>query len=658
MAKKPVTGGALQLPMFLPETDWKPPTLDQLPSSWNGARVALDTETKDPHIKELGPGVRRGGYIVGYSFAIEDGPDYYIPIRHEGGDNVEWDAMGYLRSMIKEHKEKGGTLVGANFAYDMDYLIEEGCDFDGITVRDVQVAESLIDELQRYYNLNAIAERRGLPGKDETLLTEAARAYGVDPKGSMWRLPGRYAGQYGSQDARLPLLINRRQERDIDEQDLWRVYNLESRLLHVLVRMRRRGVLIDQDRLAQVEEWSLEEEAKALAEINRLTGVRVGVGEVWKAAALAPVLDAVGIHYNRTPKTGAPSITKELLAAYGSDSPAMGLILRARRFNKLRTTFAASIRRHMTNGRIHCTFNQTRTVKDEDDLQDEGKGARYGRLSCDTPNLQQQPGRDPEITPRWRGIYRPEPGAYWSTKDYSQQEPRWATHFAEVLARARPMDWKLQTAIAAAEQYRNDPDTDNHQMMADLAGIPRKAAKEIYLGLSYGMGGAKLARKLSLPTKWIETRSGKTIEVAGDEAQALLDKFDERAGYIKRASEIAEGAAKERGYVTTIGGRRCRFPLDPAGNPDFTYRAFNRIIQGSSGDQTKEAVVALDEAGCFIQLQVHDEVDSSDDSPEQSAHWATIMKEVVPCNVPHKIDIELGESWGEAREQNYAPYTP
>ncbi len=656
MAKKPVSNGGLQLPMFLPEVQWKAPTPDDLPSSWNGARVAIDVETCDPHIKDLGPGVRRGGFVCGYSFAIEDGPDFYIPLRHEGGDNVEWDGLGYLRARLEEHRQNGGVVVGANFAYDMDYLIEEGCNFDGITVRDVQVAESLIDELQRYYNLNAIAERRGLPGKDQALLEDAARAYGVDPKSSMWRLPGRYVGQYGSQDVRLPLLINRRQERDIESQDLWRVYDMESSLTHVLVRMRRRGVLIDQDRLAQVEEWSLEVEAEALAEIKRQTGVAVAVGDVWRAAALAPVLDAVGVHYNRTASTKQPSITKELLAAYEKDHPVLGLIARARKFNKLRTTFAASIRRHMTNGRIHCTFNQTRTVKDENDVDDEGKGARYGRLSCDTPNLQQQPGRDPEITPRWRGIYRPEPGTYWSTKDYSQQEPRWATHFAEDLAYRRPQDWKLRSAIDAAEEYRNNPDTDNHQMMADLASIKRKDAKEIYLGLSYGMGGAKLSRKLGLPTKWIETRSGKTVEVAGDEAQSLLDRFDQKAGYIKRASEIAEGAAKDRGFVTTVGGRRCRFPVDDAGNPDFTYRAFNRIIQGSSGDQTKEAVIALDREGCFIQLQVHDEVDSSDESPEQAQQWATIMREVIPCRVPHKIDVELGESWGEARERDYAPY--
>jgi DNA polymerase I-like protein with 3'-5' exonuclease and polymerase domains len=188
-------------------------------------------------------------------------------------------------------------------------------------------------------------------------------------------------------------------------------------------------------------------------------------------------------------------------------------------------------------------------------------------------------------------------------------------------------------------------------MMAEICGIPRKAAKIIFLGICYGMGGAKLARDLGLPTKWIyDEKRGVDRLVAGDEAQALLDQFNERAPYVRRLSYLASDKAKQRGYIVTAGGRKCRFPEKTSGGYDWTHKALNRLIQGSSADQTKRAMVALWEAGFRLQLQVHDEVDLSVNTKEEAVEVGRIMEGCMPCNVPAKVDLEWGPSWGEIQE--------
>lgn len=655
----------MQPPLFTTvSSDWVAPDLNTLPS-WEGAkRVAIDCETRDPDLRKLGPGAGRrpNSYITGISFAIEDGPGGYLPIRHEGGGNLPLEGvLAYLRAQAKVFT---GDLVGANLPYDLDFLAGDGIEFERVRYfRDIQIADPLICELHDSYSMQAIAERWGFQGKDEALLRAAAVDYEIDPKKDMWMLPAKFVGKYAEEDTRLPLNILRRQEREIDEQDLWGVYNLESKLLPILTRLRRRGVRIDLDRLEQVERWALEKETEALAQVRALTGHRIAVGDVWKPDAIAPALEHIGIKLNKTSQ-GKPNIDKELLGSI--DHPVADALERARKVNKLRTTFAGSVRDHMINGRIHCTFNQLRKQKDDE----EGTaGAAYGRLSCQNPNLQQQPARD-DFAPMWRAIYLPEEGELWASNDYSQQEPRMAVHYA-CLARDLIGQHAWQSAIAARDAYRNDPNTDNHQMMADMAGIKRKDAKEIYLGLSYGMGGAKMCRKLGLPTMMavrgprfqlfdVNSPEGKRLvedgarrfEAAGPEGQRLLDTFDSKVPFVKKLAKACEARAKAVGYITTLSGRRCRFPKDRDGNFDWTHKGLNRLIQGSSADQTKAAMVALDAAGFDMIIQVHDEIAFSIRDPKEGEAAAEIMRTCVPLELPSKVDVEIGPSWGHSMGWN------
>ena len=665
----------MQLPLFEPEikTQWAPPSLADLPS-WKGAkRVGVDTETCDPYLKQLGIGARRGGFIAGISFAIEDGPKHYLPIRHEGGDNLP------VENVIRYMKDNGnsfdGEIVGANLPYDLDYLLNEGVDFrEAKSFRDVQIAAPLIYELHDSYSLQNIATRCGLPGKSEDDLKEAAKIYGVDPKGGMWKMPGRFVGVYAEDDAERPLQILRRLEREIDDLDLWKIYNLESDVLPVLVRMRRRGVRVNFDKLEKIENWSIEQEAEALAVVKHHTGISIAVGDVWKAGPLGEALKTLGVQVATTAK-GQVSVDQALLKSV--DHPVAKAIARARKVNKLRTTFAASIRKYQTNGRIHCTFNQ---IARENESGDQ-RGARYGRLSAQDPNMQQQPSRD-EFANMWRDIYEPEEGALWSSNDYSQQEPRWTTHYAGKTPLPNT-SVILPGALEAVQAYNDNPHIDNHDFMTNLVydinradddayfEKKRKFAKQVYLGICYGEGGAKLCHELGLPTRWahsygpyrdrkmlyfetreeallsrVEHEGGYIWETAGEEGQIILDRFDEKAPFIRKLAEVASTRAGQRGFIRTQEGRRLNFPQKANGGYDWTHKALNRLIQGSGADQTKKALVDIDRAGYHLMLQVHDETDSSVGSVKEALEISELMSNAVPCSVPVIVDTEIGPSWG------------
>ena len=653
----------MQLPIWSPETDWSPPKVSELPDWSKAKRIAIDTETRDDHLRELGIGVRRGGHMVGVSFAIEDGPSFYLPIRHSGGGNLdEKQVIPYLKKQTANFK---GDYVGANLSYELDYWMEEGIKFHPEAIfRDIQIADPLIYELHKSYSLANIAERYKLPGKDETKLNEAAQAYGVDPKSGLWKLPAKYVGAYAEADVEQPLLILRRQERILGDRNLQKIWELECKVLPVLVNMRRRGIRIDEKKLKDIEFWALSEEVKAVRFVKDKTGIDLGVDNLWKAAAMAPIFDKIGIKLSKTP-TGQPEINKEVFDEI--DHPVAKALGRARKINKVRTTFAASVRRYLINGRIHCTFNQISAENAAGDV----RGVRFGRLSATDPNLQQQPNpeKEPEIAGEWRKIYLPEEGTTWACVDISQQEPRWVTHFAALV--------NLPKAREMAQAYHDDPNLDNHKFMSELTGLERAFAKILYLGLCYGQGGAKMCRTLKLPTRWalasggyrsrelsyyetkedaMEARKelpmgGRIWEAAGEKGQAILDQFDSRAPFIRMLAKEAQNRANRRGYIITGGGRHLHFPQRSDGSFDFTHKALNRLIQGTSADQMKKALVEIDRAGHWVNLQVHDEVDASVENRKEAESIADIMCNTMKAEVPFKVDIELGDSWGTIEKE-------
>lgn len=674
-AKAPKGNGTLPFSFSVPTCDWVAPDLNTLPS-WKGQKyVGFDTEFEDPTLQELGLGARRGVKVAGYSFAFEDGRKWYIPVRHPEG-NVNLDhGMAYLRH---EALNFDGELVGANIQTELDVLTYEPTGsvvFPNVKFhRDVLMNDALIWELHYQYNLGAVSQRRGFPGKNEALLKAAVQAYGYDVSTKAWKkhickLPAKYNGAYGENDAWLPLVIRKHQQADIEAQGLQQVIDLENALIPVFLRMKQRGVKIDLDHLDKVERWARQQENEALDKIKHMSGVRIPNGMTMTARLCIAAFEGVGIvvpmKYSAKTQSYSQSVDKEFLASCPHE---LAKTLRwARKMGKLYGTFVASIRAHMTNGRIHCTFKQIVGESEgaDNDDGDETEGAAFGRTSCVDPNLQQQPS-DPEYGDFWRAIYIPEPGSIWGCLDYAAQEPRWTTHHAARL--------NLPGARAAAAEYCRNPKIDPHALMARITGLPRKYAKIVFLALCYGEGGAKLCKtQLGLPTRWcVRYRDAGTVEyfdtmaearkarndyegeaayyeVAGVEGQKILDTFNEKAPYVRELAKAAERQAKKIGKINLLGGRGVHFPQKDNGEYDFTYKALNRKIQGDSGMQMKLAILTIDREmpDTYLQLVVHDEVDGSFKDLWEMKRCAKIMREVAgDTYVPYRVDIEAGPNWG------------
>lgn len=664
---KPIPGSP---PLFGPESDWVAPNLSDLPD-WSRAKLSgLDTEFEDSSLRELGIGARRGAKIVGYSFCLDGDRPYYIPLRHPGPGNVDCDqGLNYLRDSIHSYR---GILVGANMNVDLDVLFYEGIkpNYNNIICKDIQVRDPLIWEHHFKYSFEHVSDRWGFPGKDETKLKEAAQAYGYDINSAGWKaciakLPAKFVGPYGEHDAGGLIPIYHAQQKVIDEQGLNEVDNLESGLLPLLLKMRQRGVRIDFDHLDRVEAWALEQETICNAEIKRITGVDIGVGNCMTVSRVAPALRAKGIEPPMTPSGNGYSIKSPWLATINDPDGVAKLIHQLRQMNKLRTTFCASIRRYQTNGRIHTTFRQIVGASEKN----EQSGAAYGRLSSAHPNLQQQPSRA-KFANFWRSIYLPEQDAHWVSCDYSGIEPRWYCHVSEVL--------KLPGAKEFGDMYRANPRMSRHQAVADLTKLDIKSAKTVGLGLDYRMGSLKLANSLELPTRWlVQTGEGRErrkhyfntrkealdfrhastdsrirmTEVAGEEAQAILDTFHSGMPFIRELAVRAEEKAKATGILKILGGRHLHFPMDKHGEYQHTYKACSKVVQGTAAYQMKLALLALDR-DCpefELALQIHDEVCGSVWDPMIAKKVSEIMINVVKSKIPFVCDVDLGPNWGEAR---------
>lgn len=653
-SKAAKAAGWLQMPLEAPAITWKATPVSQLPSWGDAKRVCLDVECRDDHLYELGPGVRRGGYVCGIAFAIEDGPAHYLPIRHEGGGNLPIEAVwSYLREQALEFS---GEVIFNSAPYDLDYLWENKVEFKkALFHRDVQVGEPLLDELQKKYGLDAVCARRGLPGKDETELRAHAKAWGVDPKTGLWRLHAGAVGRYAEQDVRAPLALLRVQEKEIEEQNLRETYDLESAVTPALVRMTRRGIRIDLDEMDRVEAWAKGRLNEYLDRIFQLTGVRIG--SISKAEEVARALKQHGVEVPTKVHggTGKQMYSVQKLWLQQQTDEVSKAIISGREFAKLLGTYVGGFRKHLVKDRLHPTFKQLVGASDEDedngDEDGDSSGARFGRCAAKHPNVQAQMKRSKEIQKRWRKVIVPDEGKRWFKADLGQQEPRITVHFAELC--------NLPGSRQAGNAFRDDPCFDPYQLMVELCKTPtdtdlkqlRDDLKEVYLGRCYGMGGGKLAKKLKLPTVWkTMERNGHTYEAAGPEAQEKIDRFDRGVPYVKALARMCTKSAKGKKYIIALGNRRVRFELDENGEIRDEHKALNKLIQGSGAHQTKKALVELDAEGFPLQLTVHDEFGYSGESEDEARRMAQITCDAVVIRVPFRCDIEAGPNYGELKK--------
>ena len=627
----------LQFPLFTPTSEWTPPF--ELRDLTGYKEIAIDLETRDPNLKQNGPGwPRKDGDVVGIAVAGEGWEDYY-PIGHHGGGNLD---KGIVMRWLKKQMQTESIKIMHNAPYDLGWLKAMGVEVHGDIV-DTMVMAALLDENRFSYSLNALGYDYLGEAKSEKLLTEAAVDFGVDPKAELWKLPSQFVGPYAEQDARLTYDLYKFFKVEISKESLETIFDLETRLTPCLIDMTFRGVRIDLEKCERTKQQLLKEEKQKLKQINDMAGMDV---ELWAAASLSKAFDKLGIKYART-ETGHPSFTKVFLQEHPHEFAK--LVVEARNLNKIQGTFISSMMKYVSKeGRIHGHINQLRS--------DEG-GTVSGRLSMNNPNLQQLPARDPKLGPLIRSLFLPEEGEEWAAIDFSQQEPRILVHYASVFG-----EWKNQPLKGAKEfvqAYNDDPATDFHTMVSEMAQIPRKQAKVLNLALMYGMGVNKMAGQL---------------DVSVDEAKEITGQYHARVPFVK---ELMSGVArsvdtKEDGAIRSLKGRKCRFNLyEPLGfdlkkamprgeakdtygdttplRRAYTYKALNRLIQASAADMTKQAMVDLYEAGELPLVQVHDELGCSVMDADHARRIREVMEGAIPLRVPNRCDIDLGPTWGEAK---------
>ena len=645
--------------MILPQTEWLQPT--QFPDLRQAEEIAIDLETKDPELKKIGSGVLRNtGEIVGIAVAV-DGWKSYFPIAHGEGPNMDKDKV---LSWFKDICASPATKIFHNAMYDVCWIRKAGIQINGLIV-DTMVAASLVDENRFQYTLNSCSWSFLNKGKNESQLIKAAKERGLDPKADMWKLPAMEVGEYAERDAELTLQLWQKFKQQIIEDDLQDIFNLETDLFPCLVDMKFLGVRVDVPRAHELKQQLQLQEDMLLQRIKKESGVEI---QLMAARSIAPLFDKLKLPYSRTEKTNEPSFTKNFIANH--KHPLVRMIADARKINKVRTTFIDSIIKYEYAGRIHADINQIRS---------DAGGTVTGRFSMSNPNLQQIPARDPDTGPLLRSLFLPEKGMKWGCFDYSQQEPRLVAHYG--------IKAELPSAYIIADEYNNNPGTDFHKIVSNMAEIPRSQAKVINLGLFYGMGKAKLQAELG---------------VTEQKAKELFKQYHTKVPFVKQLTNRIMNIAQNKGMIRTLLRRRCRFPKyepilrgsdwghyvspedheriqelqdmgphmkdnegnlikDKNGDPKknywynnpirraFTYKALNRLIQGSAADMTKKAMIDLHKEGIIAHIQIHDELDFSVMNDLEAAKIKDIMESAVDLEVPNKVDYESGPNWGSIK---------
>ena len=610
--------------MIEAQTEWVKPT--EFPDLRQADTIAIDLETYDPDLKSLGTGSVVGrGKVVGIAVAV-DGYAGYFPFDHEGGGNLE---KSKVLQWFKDICECPADKIFHNAMYDVCWIRAMGIKING-NIYDTMIAASLVNENRFRYDLGSLGWDYCGRGKNETELVNAAKEWGLDPKADMWKMPAMYVGNYAERDAELTLALWRVMQKEISDQDLGSIFELETELFPCLVDMRFLGVRVDVEGAHKLKQQLAGEEKELLHKIKKETQEDV---QIWAARSIEKVFQKLNLPYERTTKTNSPSFTKNFLSSH--EHPLVQCIAKAREINKAHTTFIDTIIKYEHKGRIHADINQIRS--------DSG-GTVTGRFSYSNPNLQQIPARNKDLGPLIRSLFVPESGCEWGCFDYSQQEPRLVVHYASL---------DQDTSVFGVKDSYLQDDADFHTIVAKMADIPRSQAKTINLGLFYGMGKAKLQAELG---------------VSKDKAEELFSIYHNRVPFVKTLMKSVSNRAQQRGQIRTLLGRLCRFHLwepnqfgmhkalpfeqavqehGPGIRRAYTYKALNKLIQGSAADMTKKSMLDLYKEGIVPHIQIHDELDISVESDKQAKLIKDVMESAVDLEIPNKVDYESGKNWGD-----------
>ena len=635
--------------------------------------VAIDIETYDPNLKTKGSGaIRNDGFICGIAVATDNDLAYF-PLRHSDTD-INYQRIDKIWQVLNDKifQNENITKVFHNAMYDVCWIRAVTGKMIKGRIVDTMIAASVIDENRFKYSLDALSkdylneEKYKYDLQQKTL--EWSGGTVKDPMTNMHKLPASIVKEYAKQDVNLTYKLWKLFDKKIDEvlytkddgeqKTCRKIFELETKLFLCLVDMKFKGVRIDRSKAILFGKHLKKRRDQIIKAIESITTIKV---DIWAAASIKKLLDHLCIKdYKVTPKSKMPQLPKNYLQTH--NNKCLRMIAKAREYDKAVNTFIDGLLEYVHEDRIHADINQIRS--------DTG-GTITGRFSMSNPNLQQIPAKG-YIGGKMRELFIPEEGCQWGSFDYSQQEPRIVVHYA------------IKLGLPGTEGLQNEFDRDDadfHQIVADMANISRKQAKTINLGLFYGMGKIKLQRELGLDQK---------------QAKELFNEYHSRVPFVRQLSQELIAFAKENKLLFTLHDRFCRFDkwettnkewnpeinrfnevplyteqqareafkaemldkykenkIDPNYmdyferyyTPAFTYKALNRLIQGSAADMTKKAMVDLHEKGIVPHIQIHDELCFSITDHETKL-IQSVMEETIPLEVKNKVDFESGPSWG------------
>jgi DNA polymerase I-like protein with 3'-5' exonuclease and polymerase domains len=674
-----------QFPLPLPESNWTTPAIPDLSAA---REVAIDTETRDGGLNDgLGPGWATGnGHLCGVSVAW-NGCSVYLPIEHPDSQiHDRGFILNFLEALYARHDLK---LVFMNAQYDLGWIWHE---FGLLPpselgrIDDVGAMAVMVDENRSSggYSLDGICQWQGLPGKDEMMLREAGAAYGFGGKAlkqNIWRLPARFVGPYAEADAAQTLAVTGKLRVAMEQEGTTNAYQTEADLIGCCFEMRRRGIRVNTSAVGQSIVTLRERRDEVLDEISKRLCRRVTLNDIRSSKWMEVTCADEGIEVPRTQPTkdhdgqtrggGRPSFRAAWMRKSEHWLPRMACTID--RLSEAADKFLGGyILGYEHRGRIHPTINQFRS--------EEG-GTRSHRFSYADPPLQQAPGKKleetdelgAEVATLFRGAFLPEEGELWCSPDYNSQEYRLIVHYAEVSRSNRQRrvedesSWEnqfacvseagLSRASEAGDRYRNDPDTDFHQLVADMTGLSRRNAKAVNFAKAYGAGVMKFALMTGM---------------ALNDARDTMEQYDEQMPFVREEAELCRRLASSRGYIRLIDGALSHFNLweqhskswsrpfplaearaaylDQPLRRASTHKAMNRLIQGSAARQMKIAMLNMWREGIVPLMTVHDEVAVSCDGPERGERTAEIMRDAVKLTIPVKVDVGYGTSWVTARK--------
>lgn len=571
--------------------------------------VDLETTSKDPMRAE----------IVGIAVCGKEGEAFYLPVGHTAPGSRNLDRRETLRTLAPLLADPAVGKVGQNLKYDLLVFSRAGLAVRGVAF-DTMVASYLIDPERHNHSLDALA-REYLDHETITFADVAGRGA---KQVSFDKVPVETATAYAGEDADAALRLTAVLRPKIAELGMESLYHdVEIPLVSVLAEVEKNGILLDVDHLREMSKELEREIAGAVQRIHALAG---GPFNVNSPKQLAEILfTRLGLPVIKRTKTG-PSTDVEVLAqlAIRHDLPAE--VLAYRQLAKLKSTYVDALPAlvHPETGRLHTSLNQTVTAT--------------GRLSSSEPNLQNIPIRT-DLGRRIREAFVAPAGHVLLSADYSQIELRLLAHLSgdAVLRAAFEAGQDIHTRTAA-EVFGVGQDQVNPEM--------RRRAKVINFGIIYGMTPYGLSSDLG---------------VTPLEAKAFIDRYFARYPGVKEYVDRTIAGARERGYVTTMLGRRRTLPDIASANNGVRQAAertaINTPIQGSAADMIKKAMVeihpALRDEGLSARmiLQIHDEL--LFEVPEKEIDQAKslvarVMEGALPLSVPVRVDAGVGRNWAEA----------